>query len=399
MTMAKKLTTRMRKNRIALIVTAAGLSTRFGGEKKEISLLPGLQIPAITVLLEIFVHTFNFSHYVVTVPSADEGAFKEAIFSSKILSNEDFSRKLFFVQGGATRQESVFNGLKFLERDAPDFVLIHDGARPWVSSQIIRNVIDSTEEFLAAAPGIPSVDTQKTVSQDGFIHTHLKRETVVNIQTPQGFDFGKILSAHEKSRGKNFTDDTAIFAQYFGKVKIVPGDVKNKKITYREDLMGEKTLRVGNGYDLHRLVPQRKLVLGGLEIPHEKGCLAHSDGDVLIHAILDALLGACAAGDIGEFFPPSDPKWKDAVSAEMLRDLWASLSEKGWVLENLDCVISAESPKILPLREKIRESLSSIMEVPVEKIFLKGKTAEGCGEIGAGEAISATAICLISRKA
>lgn len=352
----------------------------------------------ITAVLEAFVRSFDFSHYVVTVPPLEEGSFKEAIFPSKILNNNDFSSKLFFVKGGATRQESVFNGLMFLKDKAPDFVLIHDGARPWVSSQVILRVIDATEKFLAAAPGVPSVDTQKTLSSDGFIHEHLQRETVANIQTPQGFDFEKILSAHEKSRGKNFTDDTAIFATHFGKVKIVQGDVNNKKITYRDDVMREKTLRVGNGSDLHRLAPHRKLFLGGLEIPHDKGCVAHSDGDVLIHAILDSLLGACAAGDIGEFFPPSDDKWKDASSAEMLRSVWTSLKAQGWDLENLDCVISAESPKILPLREKIRGSLAEVMEIPAEKIFVKGKTAEGCGEIGAGEAISATAICLLSRS-
>ena len=156
--------------------------------------------------------------------------------------------------------------------------------------------------------------------------------------------------------------------------------------------------KTGIGRDIHKLVPDRKLFLGGIEIPHEKGLLGHSDGDVLCHAIIDAILGACAMGDIGELFPPSDLQWKNANSLMMLKKTWDLVREKGWQLVNLDTIIICESPKILPLREKIRSSLANVLETENENVFVKGKTNEGMGDIGKGEAIEALAICLLEKE-
>jgi len=155
--------------------------------------------------------------------------------------------------------------------------------------------------------------------------------------------------------------------------------------------------KIGIGRDIHRLVPDRKLFLGGLEIPHEKGLLGHSDGDVLCHAIIDALLGAAAMGDIGEIFPPSDPQWKNANSLVLLKKAWNIVREEGWNLVNLDCIIICESPKILPIREKIRSILAHTLETDIENVFVKGKTNEGLGDTGKGEAIEALAICLLEK--
>ena len=154
-------------------------------------------------------------------------------------------------------------------------------------------------------------------------------------------------------------------------------------------------MRTGLGYDLHRLVRGKKLMIGGVNIPFKKGEKAHSDGDVLLHAITDALLGACGMGDIGEFFPPSDKKWKDANSAELLSIVWEKISAQGWEIQNIDCVIIIEEPKILPFREEIRESIASILKIEKEQIFIKAKTGEGIGIIGKGKAVAALASCLI----
>ena len=191
--------------KIALLVTAAGLSTRFGGEKKEFFRIPTQfgSLPVITAVLESFVRSFKFSKYVVTIPAGSEVLFKETICQSRFLYERFFFNNcddLAFVVGGDSRQESVFRGLVFLKNVDPDFVLIHDGARPYVSQEIILDIIENTKQFSAAAPGIPSVDTQKIISADGFAEKHLNRDKVVNIQTPQGFDFEKIFLAHEKSK-------------------------------------------------------------------------------------------------------------------------------------------------------------------------------------------------------
>ena len=235
----------------------------------------------------------------------------------------------------------------------------------------------------------------------------LIEENLAAVQTPQGFLFSRLLDAHKKAAedGKNYTDDTEIWGKYCGKVKIVDGDSINKKITYPSDIPQQKPdvkkeskmLRTGLGYDLHKLVEGRKLMLGGIEIPFEKGEDGHSDGDVLLHALTDALLGASGMGDIGSFFPPEDQKWKDADSKMLLKTVWNKITEKGWKLENADCVIALEKPKFIPYRQKVIESIATILEVQSDQIFVKAKTGEKMGKIGRSEAIEVWATCLLSK--
>jgi 2-C-methyl-D-erythritol 4-phosphate cytidylyltransferase/2-C-methyl-D-erythritol 2,4-cyclodiphosphate synthase len=241
-----------------------------------------------------------------------------------------------------------------------------------------------------------------------FITRHLRRADLYTAQTPQGFRFRSILDAHEKAvettLPAEYTDDAEVWGEFAGRVALVAGDPENRKITFPEDLRsgytesGERKKVIGLGRDLHRLTPGRKFLLGGVEIPFDRGEQGHSDGDVLAHAVIDALLGAAGLGDIGELYSPDDPRWKDADSLELLKNAWTKVQNEGWSLVNLDCVVTCEKPKILPYRETIRRSLAQALGADPRSIFIKGKTNEGLGPLGAGEAVEAMAVCLLEKE-
>lgn len=297
----------------------------------------------------------------------------------------------------------------------PDYVLIHDAARPWVTQEVIGSVLESTATYGAAVPAIPAVDTLAFSDESkSTITGYADRPHTFCLQTPQGFRFAKLLEAHRRAaadsaeaasdssavtKKASCTDDTTVWAAYCGPVHLCDGSAANRKITFKEDIKTETAMqiRTGLGYDLHRLVEGRKLMLGGIAIPFEKGEDGHSDGDVLLHAITDALLGAAGIADIGELFPPSDNTWKDADSGKLLQVAWEKVRSEGWSLENLDCVVAMEKPKFLPWREQVRTSIASLLDCSTDRIFVKAKTGEGLGEIGHGEAAAVWATCLISR--
>ena len=428
---------------VAVVITAAGSSTRMGGQKKEYRRLGVGSATVLSAATEAFVsalapHVFfdkgeklqqkstetplpyQLTQVVITIPpqSGSEGkqAAKNALFSSPNLQSlweKSFQEapslpQLLFVEGGESRQASVYKALQALSKlGEPEIVLIHDGARPFVTEDIILQVVAATQEQGAAACGIPPVDTQKEVDSQGFIVRHLQRDSLVAIQTPQGFRLAPLIQAHQRAAEDNFetTDDTAIWGKYVGPVKITSGSVDNKKITFPGDLTDEDSrpkeaamnIRTGLGYDLHRLKEGRTLVLGGVVIPFHKGEAGHSDGDVLLHAITDSLLGAAARSDIGELFPPSDPQWKGADSRKLLQAAWKLVTEAGWKLINLDCVVAIQEPKILPHREAIRKSIASILQVDVEQVFIKAKTGEKLGPVGNSEAVEVWATCLLTK--
>lgn len=428
---------------VAVVITAAGSSTRMGGQKKEYRRLGVGSATVLSAATEAFVsalapHVFfdkgetlqqkstesplpyQLTQVVITIPpqSGSEGkqVAKNALFSSPNLQSlweKSFQEacslpQLLFVEGGESRQASVYKALQALSKlREPEIVLIHDGARPFVTEDIILQVVAATQEQGAAACGIPPVDTQKEVDSQGFIVRHLQRDSLVAIQTPQGFRLAPLIQAHQRATEDNFetTDDTAIWGKYVGPVKITSGSVDNKKITFPGDLTDEDSrpkeaamnIRTGLGYDLHRLEEGRTLVLGGVVIPFHKGEAGHSDGDVLLHAITDSLLGAAARSDIGELFPPSDPQWKGADSRKLLQAAWKLVTEAGWKLINLDCVVAIQEPKILPHREAIRKSIASILQVDVEQVFIKAKTGEKLGPVGNSEAVEVWATCLLTK--
>ncbi len=394
--------------KIAVIICAAGSSSRMGKNVKK-EYLPLEEGTVLSVCAKQFINSINPDIFAITIPKNDEKNAKNALFFDLSVKSalEQKNKTLLFVEGGKTRQESVFNALCSLQKltQKPDFVLIHDGARPFVTNQIICDVLSETIKFGAAAPGTTPVDTQKTIDSENFIAEHLNRSSMIAIQTPQGFKFEPLLIAHKKAKNDNkeYTDDTEIWGKYAGKVKIVQGDILNKKITFKSDYKSKNSngksnmekIRTGLGYDLHRLVEGRKLLIGGIEFPFEKGEDGHSDGDALLHAITDALLGASALGDIGSFFPPEEAKWKDANSIELLKTVWQKVKQNGWKLINLDCVVKLEKPKFLPKRNEVIKNIANALEVSEEQVFVKAKTGEKLDSVGSGNAIEAFATCLL----
>lgn len=392
----------------AVVIAAAGSSTRMSGSgKKEY-----LALKSGTVLsqsVKIFLQTLLCRYLVITIPKGGLQDCERALYADSEIALLLGKTELSFVEGGATRQKSILNALEFLgsKKNPPDIVLIHDGARPFVTEKIISDTLESAVKYGAAAPGISPSDTQKIIDKDGFISAHLCRASMAAVQTPQAFLFQPLLEAHRTaaSDGTEYTDDTEIWSKYVGKVKIAEGSVLNKKITYSQDYCADTdgrnddmTMRIGLGYDLHRLIEGRNLILGGVVIPFDRGEDGHSDGDVLLHAITDALLGASAGGDIGSFFPPEDAQWKDADSSVLLQTVWKKIQAEGWMLGNLDCVIKLEEPKFLPYRNQVIESVAKILGVRTEQLFVKAKTGEKLGSVGNGEAVEAWCSCILTRR-
>lgn len=409
--------------RAVLVLVAAGSSSRMGGKKKEYLPMNGGTVLASAA--RIFLQTLPFSQVAVTYPAAqtpdggekNERACREALFSDQAVAAFQASAQteFLFVEGGATRQQSVLNALEAVAEQCGDenpLVFIHDGARPFVSAQIIRDCHAAAAQYGAAAPAIQPTDTQKETDAQGFIVRHLTRAHLAAVQTPQVFRLQPLLSAHRAAAQQHLdcTDDTEIWDRFAadGKTsrptKIVAGSHENKKITYPSDIPAPPAagdapcIRTGLGYDKHVLVSGRKLMLGGVAIPSDKGEAGHSDGDVLLHAITDALLGAAALGDIGSYFPPDDAQWKDADSKQLLATVWNDITAAGWSLGNIDCVIALEQPKFLPHRTAVCASIAAVLGVPTEQVFVKAKTGEKTGDVGTGKVIEATATCLLFRR-
>ena len=421
----------------ALAIVAAGSSQRMGSlGKKEYLPLNGGSVLSETAL--VFLKTKVFSTIALVYPKGGLADAKNAFYKNPQTQELSQGVNIIFVQGGSSRQESVFNALKAIDRAAkkagatpPRAVLIHDGARPFLSQALVKKTLASALKYGAAVPALEPVETQKEIGSGSKIARHLKRSTLAAVQTPQGFLFPQILEFHKKAQktAAAFTDDTEIWDKFSDKkTRVIPGEPQNIKITYPKDLgatiidapkkervkalsgarldrsyqnaaapKAEKTIRIGLGTDLHRLVKGRKLILGGIRFPFEKGEDGHSDGDALLHAVTDALLGAAALGDIGSYFPPSDPKWKDADSKKLLAAVWKDVKKEGWRLENLDCVIHLQEPKFLPRRQEVRESIAKVLGVDPERVFVKAKTGERVGPVGEGLAVETQAICLLSK--
>lgn len=389
---------------LALVLAAAGSSTRLGlGKKKEYLSMAGGTV--LSCAARTFLEAAQFKTVIIAIPQNGEPEAKAALFSDPQLQGLLADVELLFIEGGATRQSSVFNAIKAI-KDKESIVLIHDAARPFVSKKIIKDVIKTAEQYGAAVPAIPPVDTQKEINPDGTIKRHLIRKDLCAVQTPQAFFLSPLLKCHEKAAQSDFeyTDDTEIWDSFpeftDGKiVHVVEGSKENKKITFIQDIPGSEVMtKIGIGTDLHRLVEGRKFWLGGIEIPSYKGEYGHSDGDVLLHAISDALLGAAGLGDIGSYFPPEDPQWKDADSKELLKKIWEDIKKEGWELNNLDCVVETEKPKFLSWRQKVIESIAKVLQVSQDRVFVKAKTNEKLDSVGAGDAIKAYCVCLIERK-
>lgn len=410
-----------------LVIVAAGSSSRMGGQKKEY--MPFSNGTVLSSSVRIFLETLDFSTVAVTYPKSQSAhdrqneleKSKKAIFADPFIKSlyKTSSVDFLFVEGGKSRQESVFNALAALrenlffpkanrESKYNPIVFIHDGARPFIEKQTILSVFENAEKFGASCPGIPPVDTQKIIDEENFIHHHLVRSQISAIQTPQAFYFDGLFKSHlaAKNSNKEYTDDTEIWnlIPENPKVKVTAGSEKNKKITFPQDLnlletniRTQKMIRTGIGYDKHPLVKGRPLLLGGIALESDFGEDGHSDGDVLLHAISDALLGASGLGDIGSFFPPEDSQWKNADSKKLLSKIWSKIKNEGWNLSNLDCVVILEKPKFLPYREQVINSIAEILHTDKDRVFVKAKTGEKMGDVGKGLAVEVFASCLLEK--
>lgn len=377
------------------VVAAAGGSRRMGGGRSKV-LLTLCGKPVLRWSLEALCGCPQVGAVAVVCREEDLPEM-EAL-------GEGLLKPVAFVPGGETRQESVRLGAQALGEEF-DYLLVHDGARPLVTGEVIARVCADALEYGAATAAVMSKDTCKLADEDGFVAETPPRDRLWAVQTPQAFKRDMYLYALDRalSQGMDFTDDCQLIEAAGGRVRLTWGDYRNSKITTPEDLVTvralaggeEKRMRIGYGYDVHKLVEGRKLILGGVEIPFEKGLLGHSDADVLTHAAADALLGAAALGDIGHLFPDTDPRWEGADSLKLLSAVCRLLQEHGYALGNLDCTLIAQRPKVAPYIGAMREKLAAACGVEPDRISVKATTEEGLGFTGSGEGMAASAVCLL----
>lgn len=299
------------------------------------------------------------------------------------------------VAGGETRADSVRHGL---EVASGELVAIHDAARPFVSQAVITAALQAAAQTGAAAPAVPVKDTIKVADADGRVQNTPDRATLYAVQTPQCFSRKLYLEALERVTGEKahlVTDDCSLFELAGFPVTLTQGDYENYKITTKEDLQKEKTMRIGHGYDVHRLVEGRKLILGGVDIPYEKGLLGHSDADVLLHAVMDAVLGAAALGDIGKHFPDADPAYKGADSLALTRAVAKLIAEHGYTVGNIDATILCQAPKLAPHIATMRQNIADAFGVSLDAVSVKATTEEHLGFTGEGLGIAAHAVALL----
>ena len=303
------------------------------------------------------------------------------------------------VVGGATRQQSVMAGLEALAETDCETVLIHDAARPFLSKKLIERVVDAVPTTGAAIPALPMTDTIKELDAAGTIAKTPDRAQLRAVQTPQAFTFKLILGAHRAMVDRETTDDASLIEALGGRVMPVEGERDNIKLTTPEDFaVAELKLTEtisAMGYDVHAFGDGDHVTLAGVKIPHTRGILAHSDGDVILHALCDAIFGAIGAGDIGQHFPPSDPQWKDAPSSTFVAHAIKLLKEQGGALANCDVTLLAEEPRIGKHREAMIESLATMTGLKKERIGLKATTTEKLGAIGRGEGLVAQVLCTL----
>lgn len=332
---------------------------------------------------------------VLVYRAGDETALQEALHNAG-LSVECMT------QGGSDRQESVYNGLKSLPDDC-DIVLVHDGARPLVDDKTVINVIQSVREHGSGIASTPVTDTFKQIDENGVILSTPDRNFLRAVQTPQGFVKETLLRAHETIQ-ERCTDDAALVSALGLPVYLCEGSARNIKLTTKEDVAMAQHLisafpRVGHGFDAHRLVEERLLILGGVTVPYEKGLLGHSDADVLLHAITDALLGAAALGDIGKHFPDRDPRYKGISSLLLLKEAVKLLKNSGFVPLNIDATVIAQQPKLAAYIPQMRENIANALGIDISFVSVKATTTEGMGFEGEGLGISAHCVAMIAPNA
>ena len=378
------------------VIVAAGRGTRAGlGKNKVFYKLEGRSV--LSRCLDAFAASELLDGLVLVLSPDDRERYVQ-------LCAEEGECPLVkrLAEGGRTRRESVLNGLLAVPEDA-QIVAVHDAARPFVSREIIAATIDAARKWGSGVISTPVVDTIKQFAPDGSVTTP-DRDSLRAVQTPQTFDYARLLAAHRRAaqEGLEVTDDAMLFEHYYGSVHLVTaeGAEENRKLTTRADFDAWSRpcvapMRVGHGYDAHRLAEGRKLVLCGVEIPHARGLDGHSDADVAVHALMDALLGALGEGDIGRHFPDSDPAYKGISSMKLLAQVMRLVRQKGYRVMNADVTIVAQRPRLSPHMEAMRENLARGLDVDGDAVNVKATTTEHMGFEGEEMGISAQAVCLL----
>ena len=389
----------MEQAKFGAVLLAAGNSTRMGGSRSKVLEELGGR-PALCRSLEVLDRCPLIGEICLVCREQDR--------ADMLPLTSGLNTPVRVVPGGAQRQDSVEQGVEALTGPW-EYVAIHDGARPLVTEEVLAAVCRDAMAHGAATAAVPSKDTCKLADGAGFVAATPARDRLWAVQTPQAFSLALYREALGKARaaGQSYTDDCQLIEAAGGKVKLTMGDYRNIKLTTPEDLLaaraylggegGKKTVRIGYGYDVHRLVEGRKLILAGVDVPFEKGLLGHSDADVIAHAVADALLGAAALGDIGHLFPDTDPRYAGADSLKLLGEVCRLLREKGFSIGNIDATLLAQRPKIAPHIVQMRENLAAACGIAVDQVSVKATTEERLGFTGREEGMAASAVCLLER--
>jgi 2-C-methyl-D-erythritol 4-phosphate cytidylyltransferase/2-C-methyl-D-erythritol 2,4-cyclodiphosphate synthase len=387
---------------VSAIIAAGGRGARFAaGRPKQLLMLGG--IPILRRSVDAFMQSDAIADVVVALPAEIAANPPEYLTRA--------AKPLEIVEGGERRQDSVARAFERLAGRA-DVVVIHDAARPLVGDDLIRRTIAAAAEAGAAIAALGARDTVKRATAnrgnaERVIAATLPRDEIFLAQTPQAFRVEVLRAALARGGSSDATDEAMLVEQVGGVVRLVEGDPRNIKITTAGDLAIAESLigagaratglRIGNGYDLHRLVEGRALVLGGVTIPFHKGLDGHSDADAVCHAVTDAILGAAAAGDIGRHFPDDDPAWKDADSLNLLRRAVRIVTGAGFAVANVDVVVIVEKPKLVAYVEPMRANLADALGCALDRVSIKGKTNEGVDATGTGDALAVHAVALLQR--
>ena len=393
-------------SKIAAVIVAAGRGERAGQNvegPKQYRRIGGEAV--LTRTLRAFIDCPLVDSIVVVIHPDDHVLYERAV--------PENCGNILVVNGGATRQESTRLGLLALRDYAPQYVMIHDGVRPFISQDLLKLIVENLAPDEGVLPALAVSDTLKQSATDGTVKTTVPRAGLFAAQTPQAFPYLPIFEAHEKAFANDrsdFTDDAAIAEWQSIAVRIIEGSADNTKLTWAKDIeMADKRLRqdhvsfpdirTGNGYDVHSFEPGDHVTLCGVKIPHEAKLNGHSDADVGLHALTDALLGAAALGDIGKLFPDTDPAFKGADSRELLREAWRRIQAKGYTLGNVDVTIIAQAPKMLPHIPQMRVFIAEDLGCHMDDVNVKATTTEKLGFTGRGEGIACEAVALLVKAA
>jgi 2-C-methyl-D-erythritol 4-phosphate cytidylyltransferase/2-C-methyl-D-erythritol 2,4-cyclodiphosphate synthase len=383
---------------VAAIIAAGGRGVRLGADRpKQFLDIGGRSI--LEMSIAALAASDRITEIVVALPEEHLEAESKALRASS-------TRPITFVAGGKRRQDSVANAFAKASKQC-DVVLIHDAARPFVTQDVIDRAIDGAQAHGAAVAAVAVRDTVKQAGDAGadgarLIRSTIPRDTIFLAQTPQAFRRDVLARALDEGAAVDATDEAMLVERLGVPVHVVEGDPRNVKITTPDDLEkaraeGDRQLmmRVGNGYDLHRLVAGRPLILAGVTIPFELGLDGHSDADIVCHAVTDAVLGAAGAGDIGRMFPDTDPAWKGADSIKLLKGAVAKVREAGYRVSNVDVTVIAQKPKLLPYLDAMRANLAAALDIEPSAVSVKGKTNEGVDSMGRGESMACHAVSLL----